>query len=238
MNYVLIGGAALVGLLVLLQYLRKADLRKLARYLRYIVGGTVALVTAYLLARGQVGIATFTGYFAFMILKYGRIGPWSFEGTSLGEDNESSVRSRFIEMTLDHDTSEIEGRVVAGAFKGANLADLGPQETRSLLAEVAVDPDSLALLETWLDKNRAGWRAYFEGDGTAGTEGTDGAGSAGLDPDEEAYEVLGLRPGATPDEIREAHHRLMKSVHPDQGGSNYLAAKINAAKDRLLRSRR
>jgi len=190
------------------------------------------LLTAFLLVRGQIGIASVTGYLAYMIIRHGRIGRWNLEGTTPSEDNESAVKSRFISMSLDHDTGEVEGKVVAGAFRGANLLDLGEDEARMLLAEVSADADSLALLETWLDRNRAGWREYFaEQDERGGAADT---GGYSMDPDTEAYEVLGLKPGATPDEIREAHHRLMKSVHPDQGGSNYLASRINAAKDRLL----
>lgn len=235
MNYLLIGGAAVVGALVLYQILFRSDLRKVVRYMRWIVGGAVALLTALLLFRGQVGVASVTGYLAFMILRFGRVGPWSFEGSTIGQDNESTVRSRFITMTLDHDTSEVVGKVVAGVFKGADLGDLGEQETRQLLSEVASDPDSLALLETWLDKNRAGWREYFAGEEAADAPSGE---AATADPDQEAYEILGLRPGATSGEIREAHRKLMMGVHPDQGGSNYLAAKINAAKDRLLKKTR
>jgi hypothetical protein len=230
MQYILIGGSAVIALMVIYQLLRNVRVRTMARWFRWLVGGALALLTAFLVIRGQIVIASITGPAAFMILRFGRIGSFSFEGTTLGEDNESSVRSRFITMTLDHDTGLVEGRVVAGAFKGADLGELGAEDTRLLLAEVASDPDSLALLETWLDKNRAGWREYFAGQEAGGT-----AERGAVDPDQEAYEVLGLRPGATGEEIREAHHKLMKGVHPDQGGSNYLAAKINAAKDRLLK---
>ena len=120
------------------------------------------------------------------------------------------------------------GRVRTGEFAGADLIELGEAETRRLLAEVVGDPDSLALLETWLDRNRAGWREYF-------AETAASPGSEPMDEDQQAYEILGLAPGASAEEIHAAHRRLMKGVHPDQGGSTFLAARINAAKDRLLR---
>jgi hypothetical protein len=233
MQYILIGGGAVIALMVLYQLLRKTKTRSIARWARWFIGGALALFTAFLLFRGQIGLASVSGPLAFVILRYGRIGRFSFEGTTLGEDNASSVKSRFIVMTLDHDSGTVEGRVIAGAFKGANLMDLGEEETRQLLGDVASDADSLALLETWLDKNREGWRDYFAGGGSTG-----GAQMPAVDPDQEAYEILGLKPGATADEIREAHHKLMKGVHPDQGGSNYLAAKINGAKDHLLKKAR
>ncbi len=227
MSYVLIGGAALIGLMVLYQLIRKADIRKLVRGLRWVTGGAVALLTGFLLLRGQVGIASITGYAAFSILYQGRLGPLVFD-TGVSGANRSSVNSRYFAMALDHDSGDVSGRVVAGEFAGADLIDLGEMETRRLLAEVAADPDSLALLETWLDRNRAGWREYF-------AETAAPAGAGAIDEDQQAYEILGLQPGATAEEIHAAHRRLMKGVHPDQGGSTFLAAKINEARDRLLK---
>jgi DnaJ-domain-containing protein 1 len=228
MNYVLIGGAALIGVLVLYQLLRKVDLRKIQRGLRWIVGGGAALLTMFLLLRGQVGIASITGFAAYSILRLGRLGPLVFETGGLDENNESVVKSRYFSMTLDHASGDVTGRVTSGAFAGRDLIDLGEDDTRRLLAEIAADPDSLALLETWLDRNRTGWREYFAAKDNPPQPDA-------VDEDEQAYEILGLEPGATVEEIHAAHRRLMKGVHPDQGGSTYLAARINEAKDRLLK---
>lgn len=233
MNYFLIGGVALIGVLVLYQLFRKADLRKLIRSLRWIVGSITALLAAFLLLRGQAAVASVVGFGAYSILRWGRLGPIVFDADGFDEANESEVNSRFFSMRLDHSTGEVSGRVLSGTFAGVDLIDLGEQETRRLLVEVAGDPDSLALLETWLDRNRTGWREYF-----AGQDAAAGAPDGPPDPDEEAYDVLGLQPGATLEEIRAAHRNLMKGVHPDQGGSTYLAAKINEARDRLLNKHR
>ena len=234
MNILLVLFAGLVGLLVITVLLRRVGRRRLLRSLRWVIGGTAAVLAAFLILRGRVDIGSILGAGAFTVLRYGRLGPLVIGGGEVSEDNESGVKSRYITMNLDHASGDISGRVIAGRFKGADLINLGEYDTRELLAEVAGDPDSLALLETWLDKNRAGWREYFaEQDAAAGGEAP-GGGFQG-DPEAEAYSVLGLEPGATADDIREAHRNLMKRVHPDQGGSTYLASKINEAKDRLLK---
>jgi hypothetical protein len=244
MNYILLGGAVLLGLLLVYRVILRANLRRILKSARWIVGGVTALLALWLLLRGQVGIGSMLAFAAISILRFGRLGPLVFGGDEVSEDNESTVRSRYIAMNLDHATGEVSGRVVAGAFRGADLIDLGEDDTRALLGEVAHDSDSLALLETWLDKHREGWREYFAeqygadfGQAEQGPQSGQGSSSAGrsVDPDAEAYEVLGLKPGATPAEIREAHRNLMKRVHPDQGGSTYLASRINEAKDRLLK---
>jgi DnaJ-domain-containing protein 1 len=96
------------------------------------------------------------------------------------------------------------------------------------------DPESQNLLAAYLDRRHPGWRENHAGGASAGRGG---AARSGKMAEEEAYQVLGLQPGASPEEIVRAHRGLMKKLHPDQGDSTstYLAARVNEAKDVLLR---
>lgn len=228
MQYLIFAALGLVGLGVVLELVRRANPRRVVRALRWIVGGLAAAGGVFFLLRGRVEVALVLGTVAVSVFRFGRIGPLVFEGTEPSEDNVSSVRSRYIAMTLDHGTGAVTGKVIYGEFQGIDLINLGENETRRLLTAVSGDPDSLALLETWLDKNRAGWREWFESHPAAGPGDP-------IDEDAIAYEVLGLKPGASAEEIRAAHRKLMMGVHPDHGGSDFLASKINEAKDRLLK---
>jgi hypothetical protein len=142
----------------------------------------------------------------------------------------SEVTTRFLRMVLDHDTGEMDGTVLQGVFAGRALSSMSLDEARSLVAEVSVDADSFNVLAAYLD--RAHGKAWRETTGGAG--GDRGSAPAGAMTLNEAYKVLGLAPGASKDQIRAAHRKLMKLSHPDHGGSDYLASKINQAKDLLL----
>jgi hypothetical protein len=139
------------------------------------------------------------------------------------------LRSPMIEVVVDGEA--IGGRVVAGGFRGRDLNRLGGAELSSLYAETARDGRSRATLEIYLDRRMPGWRENMQGE--AASRGRRPA-NAGAMSEEEAYEILGLQKGAGEADIRAAHRRLMKRVHPDQGGSTFLAVRINQAKDRLL----
>ena len=230
MTYFLVGGLVLLAALAGYNYVRKLDQRLLMRSLRWLVGGLGALIAVGMLLARRIDIAIFVGAAAFSILRTGRLGPFSFDRPAMDAGNISKVQSFRFAMELDHDTGGVSGRVLNGQFAGMDLMDLGEMDTRILLSEVEGDSDSLSLLESWLDANRAGWREYFSEQDAGGSQS-----SSSDDPLAEAYEVLGLKPGASDEEIRTAHRDLMKAVHPDHGGSSYLAARINQARDRLLK---
>ena len=142
----------------------------------------------------------------------------------------STVQSEFIRMTLDHDSGEIDGEVLAGRFAGRRLGQLDLDELLELLRECGHDEDSAAMLQAYLD--RVHGEAWRERAGAHEQGGADGAG--GTMSRAEALQVLGLEGDPDEAEIVEAHRRLMQKLHPDRGGSSYLAAKINQAKDTLL----
>ena len=229
MTYVFVAGLALLAALASYQWFRRLNPSLLRRSLRWIAGGAAAVVAGLLLLVRRYDIALFAGAAAISILRSGRLGPFAFDSIGPAQGNVSRIRSRYFAMELDHDTGAVMGKVLVGQFAGADLMDLGEMDTRLLIAEVDGDTDSMSLLESWLDANRRGWREYFAETADEQQQPQEGS-------DAEAYAILGLQPGASEADIRAAHHELLKSVHPDRGGSSYLAAKINAARDRLLRS--
>lgn len=250
--YFLLGVCLLVAALLGLRAFVSADPRKLAQVLRYTAGTVLGGGAVYLLFIGRVGPAMLLGAGALMALGrwpagglagllggflggFGSMGgPQGWTRAGSGSSGQTSeVETPYLRMGLNHDTGEMGGVVLAGRFRGRQLAELSFAELQELLAECRVaDNQAAALLETYLDRAVGeDWRERARDHGAGESTAPGGK----MTP-EEAREILGLGPDATPDEVREAYHRLMLKLHPDQGGSNYLAAKINAAKDVLLGS--
>lgn len=231
MHYVILGGLALAALVGVGQLYVNLNTRTLIRLLRYIVGGGLIAVGVVLMLARQFGLGIPAILFGIAAVATGRLGSIDLGGATRTTGQASRVTAEYIDATLDHDTGALKGTVRAGRFEGRDLDDLDENEIRELYTEVSGDIDSRALLEAYIDRRFPGWREDGEDDDAAGTGG---AADPSAMTDEEAYEVLGLSPGASEAEIRSAHRRLLKGVHPDQGGSTFLAARINQAKDRLL----
>ena len=199
-------------------------------------GGLGAIAVAGLLgARGRLDIAIPLGLTGLGLLGW---LPWSIPGlgarTQKSSGQVSRVRSAFVEMELDHDTGAMHGRILAGRHEGASLDALDVATLAGFLPDI--DEESRALLMAYLDRREPLWRENTHADATANSSRR--GWSTGKMTEEEAYQVLGVQPGASAKDIGLAHRSLMKKLHPDQGGSTYLAARVNEAKDVLLRRHR
>jgi hypothetical protein len=155
----------------------------------------------------------------------------SVQRTTKSEGRKSTVRSASLEMELDHDTGEIDGRVLTGHFQGAHLSSLSEEELLSFYREICSDADSVSLLTSFLDRYHPDWRDRVDSESFDRAAGSSGFAEM---TKQEAYQILGLEPGASQEEIHQAWRRLIKAVHPDHGGSPFLSAKINAARDLLM----
>jgi len=233
---ILLGVAALGVILLIIRALAYADAKLLIRILRYAGAAGLGVFTLLLAFTGRLGPAFFLGSMAWGLATGGHIWPHGWPHYSRGSSRPrspsggtSSVRSVWVEMELDHDTGEMHGTVLKGANAGKSLDQLSREELVSLYFEASADDaESGRLLEAWLDRATGpDWRndAHRQ---------ESGARSQGPMSRDEALKILGLRDGAGDDEIRAAHRRLMLQNHPDKGGSDYLAAKINEARDTLL----
>ena len=196
-------------------------------------GGAAALVAAvFLLSIGQLAIALPLAFMGFNLRGWMPLDMFGIK-TNKSPGQMSRVRSHFLDMELEHDTGIMRGRITAGRHAGAALEALQTTALVALLTEF--DQESRSLLMAYLDRRDPRWREHAQ-DGAAAGQG--GAPRTSKMTEEEAYQILGLQPGAGPEEIGRAHRMLMKKLHPDQGGSTYLAARVNEAKDVLLRRHR
>ncbi len=223
-------GAAIVALLYYgLKAFGRADAKMLARLARS-VGGTVTLVLAgFLGMRGHIETAIPLGVFGLSLIGWNIRSkmPWDRLKTTKGRT--SSVRTATLDMQLDHDSGRLTGTVTSGRYAGHSLDGLDVAVIAGLALEL--DRESRQLLEAYLDRRAPGWRENRQRDPGGRSADTSRRGAM---TEEEAYQILGLAPGTRADDIRKAHRTLMKKLHPDQGGSNYLAARVNEAKDVLL----
>jgi hypothetical protein len=146
--------------------------------------------------------------------------------SSPGTGRRTEVHTAFLKAWIDHGTGDVGGTVLTGRFAGRTLDRLSDSELLELHEECRSDADSVRVMEAYLDRRlNVDWRTEKQppprGPRTDMTR-------------EEALAVLGLAEGATEEEIKAAHRRLIRRTHPDAGGTADLAARINRAKDVLV----
>jgi hypothetical protein len=206
----------------------RADPAKMADGMRTLGPLLLALAGAALLVAGRSGVGGMmlvgaAAWYGSMRMQRAASKPVT--------GKRSTVRTAALEMELDHQTGGLEGLVLAGRHEGKMLGAMGLAELQQLYRELPGDPESRQLLETYLDGRFPVWRKNAEPDSGEGLGVAPGAGAM---TKEEAYKILGLEAGAAAADVRKAHRRLMQRLHPDIGGTSFLAARINEAKDVLL----
>ena len=148
-----------------------------------------------------------------------------FGSTTSTPRDSSEIKTSFIHMKLEHATGSMDGQILQGQHEGKKISGLSIEEIKEILIEIESDSDSVNLMHAYLERERPEWED---------TSSKPSATFSSEMSEQQALEILGLSQGASEKEIVAAHKRLMQGVHPDRGGSTFLAAKINAAKDRLL----
>lgn len=239
MPYLLLGVALLLGLWLAGRWYVHTTPATAARVVRW---GAIFLVVAIIL------LVAATRQFAWLSFALALLLPWYLRARSIARTarnwqrmsggaqaqagQSSQIETRYLRMYLDHVSGDMNGDVVLGRFSGRKLGDMSLDDLLDLMGEGANDEQTVQVLSAYLERTYPDdWRGRAQQRGTR-TEGS--AGGAGSMTRQEAYEILDLEEGATADDIKEAHHRLMGQLHPDRGGSTYLATKINQAKDYLL----
>lgn len=139
----------------------------------------------------------------------------------------SQFRTQFLVISMNFTTGSVEGEIISGDYNGKKLSELSQDELKQLSQQYkTIDKESYVLLQAYLirsgSSNDQAYQQYNPDNFNQLSEA-------------EAYEILGLPNTASKDEVVKAHKRLMQRMHPDRGGSDYLAAKINAAKDQLVK---
>jgi len=240
--YILLGIAVLVGFLLFARWYASATPSEAMKILKWIGIFLFVLIAGFFVLTGRLGWV----FFAIPALI-----PWFMRARALartakafsrmsqanagtGSGETSEVETRFFTMTLDHDSGNTSGFIREGIHSGKSIDQLTTVQLIELLQVCQrEDQDSARILEAYMDRNRPDWH-----DSMGSSDKTDSRHQGASMGRSEALQVLGLSEGASSVEIKEAHRKLISGMHPDRGGSDYLAAQINQAKDVLLGDRK
>ena len=203
-------------------------------YIKFLLGLMIALVVVLTLTGRMHWVgAAITGAFVFLR----QILPWAIRALPFlnklraqnAQSAQSSIQTNHLSATLDHGSGYIDGEIIEGPHKGWLLSEFSIMQLEDLLAHYQTeDEESAELLEAYIDQRRQQADQNSEQQRSANRAASDQSARA------EALAILGLDEGSTEDEVVAAHRSLIQKLHPDRGGNDFLAAKINQAKDILL----
>ena len=223
----------LTGVFLFLRWQYRQSPRRLYSWLAAIAGiGLIALVVtgrAHWLVGVVGGILPFLGK-AAILLRWLPFLSWARRAYGPASVH---LQTAWLDVTIDRASGAIDGTVRQGEFAGRKLSRLDLPQLEALLRACQGDPQSVALLRTYLSRTRAGWQDRGPGE-RAGTDDFEEAAMSA----ETAAQILGVPAGAPESEIRAAHRTLAQKLHPDRGGNDYLTRKINQARETLLKNRR
>lgn len=139
----------------------------------------------------------------------------------------SQFKTSFLIVTINFANGSIDGEVISGNYEGKRLSELSADELKELSQQYKqTDRESFILLQAYMIRS---------GSSSNQSDSQFKSNSFSVISNDEAYNILGLPTSASQEDIIKTHKRLMQRIHPDRGGSDYLAAKINAAKDQLIK---
>ncbi len=233
--YFIIGLSVLVALLVGGRSLASADPKKLARALKISAAIILGLLAGFFVLTGRFAFAPPLAILALMFL---RNRPFFGGGSRPSSGQTSNVETDWLQATLNHDSGEMDGKVLRGEFAGRTLWSMTYKQILDFREEASADEQTINILNTYLDRYYSEESEDGETTGQSSKEERTRARSSGGPMSRaEALEILELDNSATKDDIKSAHRQLMKKFHPDHDGSDYMAAKLNEAKDLLLKTK-
>jgi hypothetical protein len=245
----ILGLGLLIAALLLMPWYANANPAAVKRAIKWLAIIVLGVIAVFLALTGRLaaafGVVMGIAAFGWRLMNFlamfqqvrglfGGLGGFG-SGSSTASGKSSEVETSILRMTLDHDSGRMDGDVLTGTFAGRRLSAMTLEDLLKLRSQIANDAESAALLEAYLERAHVGWRDAPGAGDAAGAE-TASPHATGPMTRDEAYRVLGVEPGADAKAIKAAYRSLMSKVHPDKGGSPYLAAKINEAKDLLLKS--
>jgi hypothetical protein len=236
MPYILAGFLIFWLALYAMRAFSRADPAALARLMKRAGGFLALLVAGLVLLHGRIDFALILAAVGFWLIGVSRRAPAARRRAPRRAAGVSRVRSAMIEMELDHATGQMHGIILAGPEEGKSLDQMIRPQCEALYRLcVRADPEGARLLEVYLDRRFPRWRSAGNKENDAGAFEPGGTPRQGGMSEDEAYEVLGLHKGASRDDVMRSHRSLIKKLHPDHGGSTDLAARVNEAKDVLMR---